>query len=200
MAPVGVFETREDVSERTLRAHLRAATREQHDRLDGMFSGHDPARATDLAEILAMHAAALPAIEGALARWDGAGGPNPWIAGPLTRAVAVDLAALGRPLPAPLTLGLLPPDAALGLAYVLTGSRLGVRQLHRRWQAAAGARARSAGAFLGWTGDARLWPGFVRRLDAWGRAHRDWSGVTAGACAAFGLFAEAADQRTRRAA
>lgn len=178
----------------SLRRHLRSATRAAHEALDRRLSGFDLGRADDLGAFLLIHAAAVPPIESALARWDGAGLANPWRAGPLGRRLAADLAALGLDRPEPVRLLPGGPDGLLGLAYVLAGSRLGARHLRAGWARGRDPRARAAGRYLGGEDVWRYWPCFVRALDREGARRGCWDGVVAGARAGFDAFARAADR------
>ena len=109
----------------TFVARLRAVSAPDHDRVDALFGGYRLDEPESYARFLLAHARALPAAEAALAA---APELPPW----RTRRdlLATDLAALGRPVPAPLAFAA-EGAAAWGLLYVTEGSRLGGAMLAR---------------------------------------------------------------------
>ena len=112
--------------EQSVRSSLRAATAEDHQRVDRAFSRFDWTRREGYARFLQAQAAALLPLERAL---DAGAGPSlgiGWAARRRGSALLADLDALGAA--APLGEALAPiarPAAALGTIYVLEGSRLG---------------------------------------------------------------------------
>ena len=114
------------------RAALRAATAEEHERVDRLFSQLDLARAEDYRRFLLAQASAFLPIEAKLDEMGAAELVEDW---PLRRrgdALRVDLADLGEALPAPLAAPEFgDPSAMLGAIYVLEGSRLGGALLKR---------------------------------------------------------------------
>ncbi|WCT74631.1 biliverdin-producing heme oxygenase [Sphingomonas naphthae] len=111
-----------------VRQRLRAATHATHEALDAAFAGYDLGDGESYAAFLTAHARALLPIEDAL------GETAPWPRwsprGPLLRA---DLAALGRAVPAPISIARLNGEAARwGTLYVIEGSRLGGAMLAER--------------------------------------------------------------------
>lgn len=115
------------------RAALRAATRDEHERLDTLMSRFDLAERDSYRSFLLAHALALPAVE---ARLDAAGFADllaDWPGRRRADAIAADLAALDTAPPAPLPFPPLATAAACwGAAYVLEGSRLGGAMLARQ--------------------------------------------------------------------
>jgi heme oxygenase len=104
-----------------LRAKLRGATADEHRRTEEAFAAALAGFPDSYGDFLRAHAAAFPAVGRALeARLDWA----PWSA--RWRDLEADLAALRQAAPAPVALD---PAAslgeALGMAYVLEGSRMG---------------------------------------------------------------------------
>ena len=141
------------------RLALKAATDDIHRELDERLSRLDLASAADYRRFLGFHAQTVPPFEEALAAAGASELIDDWDAGRRTAAIATDLAALGEPMPAPITV---PPIRCtaelLGTAYVLEGSRLGGRVLKRR----VGDGLPSS--FLGHSGHAH-WSAVVATLD-----------------------------------
>lgn len=112
---------------------LKAATDDIHQQLDETLSRFDLADPDDYAKFLAVHARTVPAIEAALADGGVADIIDDWLEEGRSGAIARDLAALGRPMPAPASTPRIDTvGALLGTAYVLEGSRLGGQVLRRR--------------------------------------------------------------------
>lgn len=114
------------------RAALRAATAEDHERVDRLFSGFDLSNLDGYRLFLTAQAAAHVPVEAAL---DAAGVealmPD-WPARKRSHLLEGDLAELGAALPAPVEAPHLPDAAAMmGALYVLEGSRLGGAVLKR---------------------------------------------------------------------
>jgi heme oxygenase len=112
---------------------LRAATDDVHRELDDLMSRLDLSQAGDYARFLGIHARTVPAVEWALASGGLDAIVEGWSAGRRSGAIEADLAAMGKPVPAPVSI---PPihgvAELLGTAYVLEGSRLGGKVLERR--------------------------------------------------------------------
>lgn len=109
-------------------------------------------------------------------------------------ALAADCEALGLAAPTPASSArtaplALSPGQAVGMLYVLEGSRLGARLLHRRLQENPDPHCRAADRFLTHGADERLWTSFVAWLDALELTPTD---AIAGAHHAFALFSQAA--------
>ncbi len=104
-----------------LRAKLRAATADAHRRTEQSFAAALADLPDSYGGFLRAHAAAFPAVGRALAaRLDWAPWSTRW------RALQSDLAALDLDVPAEVALGpALSAAEALGMAYVLEGSRMG---------------------------------------------------------------------------
>ena len=104
-----------------LRHFLRAATRDEHARVDAAFSRFDLNRRAGYGGFLSAQARVLPALE---AKITAAGLWEAW--SPRAPALFADLADLGRGAEAPPIAVDLPTDAELwGALYVVEGSRLG---------------------------------------------------------------------------
>ncbi|WAJ28837.1 biliverdin-producing heme oxygenase [Antarcticirhabdus aurantiaca] len=122
-----------------LRAHLREGTRAAHEALDARFSGMtEEAGPESYRRFVAMNAAAFADLVPRLLA--SALAARPEAVAPLVASLAaleadraaMDLDALGAPeasAPASAAPGL---DEAVGIAYVLEGSKLGARYMHRR--------------------------------------------------------------------
>jgi len=165
------------------RAALRAATAEDHARLDGLFERFDLGDRDGYGRFLAAHAAAVPPIEQAL---DTAGMARllpDWTSRRRSAAVRADLAALGLAVPPPLAAPLLADDAACwGTAYVIEGSRLGGALL-----------ARSVGnglprAYLAAPQPKGAWRDFLTRLEVALDSEGRLADATAAARATFAIF------------
>lgn len=165
-----------------LRARLRAETGDAHERLDAALASYDLADPADYARFLAVHARALPALEGALAGrapWPG------WV--PRWPALAADLAALGHAPPPPLPFDAPASDAeAWGMLYVIEGSKLGGAMLARR------VGPNLPAAYLGKGHGPGEWRDFLAAMETGVRSGRYASLAVAGANRAFTLFATAA--------
>jgi heme oxygenase len=114
------------------RAALRAATAEDHERVDRLFSAFYLGRKDDYRRFLLAQAAAFLPVEAELDRGGAAAIVADWESrrrGDLLRA---DLQELGAEAPDPIAAPPLPDAAArLGALYVLEGSRLGGAVLKR---------------------------------------------------------------------
>ncbi|TVV71873.1 biliverdin-producing heme oxygenase [Sphingomonas solaris] len=169
----------------SLRADLRGATADDHNRLDAVFGQYDLADAAAYRRFLRAHARALQPVETAIA---GSAATHAWQ--PRVPLIAADLAALGEPMPEAMTID--PPGAARlwGMRYVVEGSRLGGAMLAR--QVGAGLPA----AYLGAQHGKGEWRGFLEALEGAGDAGgAEWRAEAGGgAQAAFALFAASAAQ------
>ncbi|OYW99313.1 MAG: hypothetical protein B7Z12_18300 [Caulobacter vibrioides] len=117
----------------TLRTTLRAATRQDHDRVDQLGGAFDLARQDDYQAFLLAHAAVLPALELDLDAAPAQHLPPAWPQRRRSGALAADLALLGlSPPPSTITVTLEDRATRLGALYVLEGSRLGGAILRRR--------------------------------------------------------------------
>ena len=168
---------------------LRAATDDLHRELDTRLSRLNLSEPADYRQFLKFQARSLPPIEDALA----AAGLGTVVAGwserRRTHAIEADLASLGEAMPpraaAPAIAGI---AELLGTAYVVEGSRLGARVLHR--QVGDGLPA----AFLSGDGSLGPWPALLdameSRLDS-GLLVEDAEGA---ACRCFAWFLDAAGE------
>lgn len=173
----------------SLRTELRAATADDHTRLDATFGGFDLADPVAYRRFLRAHARALAPIEQAIAA-----SPAPAAWNPRMDRIADDLAALGEPLPPPMTLAATDDATLWGMRYVVEGSRLGGALLAR--QVGSGLPADYLGAQLG-KGE---WRGFLDALEAAGEAGgAEWRAeAVAGARAAFAMFARSVAEEEAR--
>jgi heme oxygenase len=166
----------------TLGQMLRAATRDQHDRVDAAFGAFDLTTVDGLRGFLRAQARILPEVERVLApaellpAWTGR-----------TAALLQDLADLGeappQTLPFPLPAG---PAGRWGALYVLEGSRLGGAMLRRSLPAGA-----PTTFFDARHGPGR-WQAFLARLDATGSSPAWRTAALSGALATFAAFTAAA--------
>lgn len=149
----------------TLRNTLRAATRQDHERVDQLGGAFDLTRPSDYQAFLLAHAAVLPGVETALDSAPPDDLPPAWAQRRRTAALTADLAALGLSPPpqaaGPVTL----PDRAtrLGALYVLEGSRLGGAVLRRRL---AAAQPEAPDAYLAHGAGQPFWRSFLDWLDS----------------------------------
>jgi heme oxygenase len=168
------------------RAALRAATAQAHARLDRLYSAFDLGAPDGYADFLLAHAPAFLAVEQAL---DAAGTDTlvpGWRARMRSQSLRQDIAALGRPIPAPAAAPLLCGEPqTLGAMYVLEGSRLGAAVLIR--QVAAGLPT----AFLA-PGNPAHWRAFISRLDLRLSSAESLAQATSAALAVFTLFGQSA--------
>jgi len=177
----------------SLREELRALTREAHVEVDSLLSRFDLAHPAGYRAFLRVHAAVLPACEAQLAASGAADLVPDWPQRVRSPALAADLADIGgAPLPAVEPGPRLDAAAALGVMYVLEGSRLGGAVLARRVDANPDAACRGATRYLRHGAGQRLWPTFVATLDAPGAVQYRTVDVTSSALAIFKLFADAA--------
>jgi heme oxygenase (biliverdin-IX-beta and delta-forming) len=173
---------------RAAHIRLRAATAEDHARVDEVFGAFDLSTRAGYAAFLRAHARALAAVEAAL---DGGSLPVPLR--PRLPLLAADLKALGETIPAPLPLDApAGPAEAFGMAYVLDGSRLGGAMI---------ARTVPAGlpkAYLSASHEPGEWRGFLASLDAAANGQESWieAAITAGR-RVFALYADAAGLERR---
>ncbi len=169
----------------TRRAALREATDHMHRALDACVTGYDLHDDAGYGAFLEASAAPLTAVEALLE----AGGVSEllddWPERRRSPLIVSDLAQLGRTFK-PLQLRRGTPDRSelIGMLYVLEGSRLGARQLHR--QIAAGSVHSGAAAYLG-AHDPVLWHRFLDLLES--REHAvDTHAMIGGAIFTFALF------------
>lgn len=161
-------------------AHLRAATRVDHEQVDGAYGRFALGTAEGYRDFLTAHARILPLAErlidpGALvAGWQGR-----------TQALRDDLAALGGEAPPELDFALPPGEAARwGALYVIEGSRLGGAVLARSVPEGLPA------AYLNARHASGAWRDLLARLDA--AVGEDRAEAERGAKAMFGAYLEAA--------
>jgi heme oxygenase len=164
-----------------LRTELRAATADEHRRTEDSFAAHLADLPDSYGKFLLAHARAFPAVGRALASGlDWPAWRSRW------HDLEVDLAALDLDPPPALTVAAAAsPAEALGMAYVLEGSRLGGMVLLQRIPADLPA------AYLAGARDRAPWRQLLRLLEAVDPA--EWKAAIAGARAAFRAFRDAAE-------
>ena len=164
-----------------LRSKLRDATADDHRRTEDSFAAVLDGLPDSYGDFLLAHAAAFPAVGRALsATFDW----SPWIA--RWDGLKADLATLRLDLPQPLTLAAATSRSeALGMAYVLEGSRLGSTLLLQRIPGGLPA------AYLGGGHDRAPWLALLAELET--IAPQQEAAVIAGARIAFGAFRAAAE-------
>jgi len=163
-----------------LRTKLRAATADEHRRTEDSFAANLAALPDSYGDFLDAHARAFPAIGRALAfGLDWAPWRTRWF------DLQSDLAALDRNQPPALTLPPVTSGAeALGMAYVLEGSRLGGTVILKRIPAGLPV------SYLRGALDRAPWQRLLALLETVVPA--DEAAAIAGARAAFRAFREAA--------
>lgn len=162
-----------------IRQALRAATSDDHQRVDAVYGRYSLGSASDYRAFLTAHARAVGALE-----------PLAGPAVPRLPLLRDDLAALGAPCPPAMPVAASSaPGFVWGLRYALEGSRLGGAMLAR--QVGEGLPK----AYLSAAHGKGEWAQFQRAMDeaaAEGGAH--WlDGAVLGARAAFALFAQAGE-------
>lgn len=117
----------------SLRSRLRRETRAAHERLDASFIGLSEGDPADYGLFLRMNEACHGTIEPVLAASPLAALWPPRVPGPHAAALA-DMEAIGlRPIvPAPFPVARPSLAQAVGIAYVLEGSKLGARQILKK--------------------------------------------------------------------
>jgi heme oxygenase len=176
------------------RAALRAATRDDHGRVDALFARFDLTRPADYRRFLAAQAAAHIPVEAALDR-AGAGTVLPdWTSRQRADLLRADLAEAGggpvAPYVAPNFSG---RSALLGGLYVIEGSRLGGAVLRRGLPPDAPAR------FLGAPTEPGAWRQFIATMDTLIGSPDEVAEAVAAAQAVFRLFERAGRDVWRRA-
>jgi heme oxygenase len=148
----------------TLRTTLRAATRQDHDRVDHLGGAFDLTEPAGYGAFLLAHAAVLPPLEAALDSAAPRDLPPGWLERRRTAALLADLAQLGLEAPQPSSIPA-PATAAerVGALYVLEGSRLGGIILRRRL---AKAQPGAPSAYLAHGEGEPLWRTFLEWLDS----------------------------------
>lgn len=175
---------------------LRRVTRPWHDGVEQAFERFDLQTVVGLRGFLVRQAVALVPVERAL-ELSGVDTILPdWPARRRTALILDDLAHLDAAAPDIGTVpGLQGSPAMLGALYVLEGSKLGSRVLHRRLLASPDPRVRRADRFLGHR-QHRGWPDFLAVLDASACDAAAREGLAEGARRAFATFHAAAERET----
>ncbi|MFW8595162.1 biliverdin-producing heme oxygenase [Cribrihabitans neustonicus] len=148
----------------TLRTALRCGTKGEHEALDRLVSRWDLSSRGGYRNFLRMQAAALLPLEAWLEDRGAAALPPDWPARRRSQALRADLAALALPEPDPAAFAIAPCRGTVaGVLYVLEGSRLGGRLLHRMVETAPESMPKS---FLEHGNGQPLWQGFLSWLEA----------------------------------
>lgn len=171
----------------TLRTILRAATRQDHERVDQLGGAFDLTRSPHYHAFLRAHAAVLPGVEAALDSAPPDGLPPAWPERRRTAALTADLAALGLAPPPRAAPDLRLPDHAtrLGALYVLEGSRLGGAVLRRRL---AASQPGAPDAYLAHGVGQPFWRSFLDWLDSQVLNDSETEAAVDGARQVFGAF------------
>ncbi|GAA4012988.1 hypothetical protein GCM10022280_08820 [Sphingomonas swuensis] len=184
----------EERSVASARWTLRDATTEAHERVDRLFSRFDLARADDYRLFLEAHRAVLPGLEHSLAESNVEEFLPDWPRRRRADSLAADLRDLGlSDSVEDVTAPALSRASAIGLLYVLEGSRLGGAVLARRVSANDDPRCRAATRYLRHGEGERLWPTFVAALDQVDELRDHLPEMIDSAHRAFAIFEAAAD-------
>ncbi|MFW8634829.1 biliverdin-producing heme oxygenase [Cribrihabitans pelagius] len=169
-----------------LRMALRSGTRDRHEALDRLVSRWDLGSPGGYRDFLHMQAAALLPLEAWLEDRGAEALPPDWPQRRRSQALRADLAALALPVPRPAEVAIAPCRAAVaGVLYVLEGSRLGGRLLHRQVEAGAGKMPQS---FLEHGNGQPLWQGFLSWLKAQNLPSEEHRAAISAARGVFGLY------------
>jgi heme oxygenase (biliverdin-IX-beta and delta-forming) len=174
-----------DAARQGIRWHLREATAARHAAVDSLGGGFPVDRPAGYRRFLRAHARALPATEQALEAAGIAALLPDWPERARRHALLADLAALGEAPPPSLPFA--PPAgpaAALGIAYVLEGSRFGNGMLLRQVRADGSSKAPPV-AYLSHKAP---WPVFLSQLEHRLSDPASWPQAVEGALAAFAVF------------
>lgn len=167
----------------SVRQALRAATRDEHDRVDALFSRFDLSRRAGYRAFLTAQHAAFAPVERAVDRAGGAAVLADWPARRRSHLLEADLTDLGAAAGEdgePLTM--LTPAEILGAVYVLEGSRLGGAVLRRRLDPAWPAR------FLNAPAEPGSWQGLIATLETALARPADLAAAIRAARTVFGGF------------
>ncbi|RST30220.1 heme oxygenase [Sphingomonas ginkgonis] len=181
-------------SGRSHRQLLRQATAAAHEAVEASLESAAPETAGGYRRLLAAQGLAVERCERLLEAADVARLVPDWAERSRRAALAEDCRALavervaaeGEPQSLPT------PAEALGMVYVLEGSRLGARLLHRRLQDNPDVACRAADRFLSHGCDERLWQSFVTLLEQSSIVAAKPDEAIAGAHRAFAIFSQAA--------
>jgi len=165
----------------SLRDMLRNLTRDSHERVDALYGACKLAREADYRRFLTAQAAAWISLRPGLD--DGSAARK--------AAILADLDALRIAPPSPLDPAGLPASDAIGMRYVLEGSRLGSTLLLRDLRASAPALADIAGRYLNVSADLDGWRHLSTILQFWPRNDVSDAAIIADARRTFALFEQA---------
>lgn len=168
-----------------MRALLRERSRDEHVATEAAFENYDLNEEEGLAGSLYAHALAMgqlvPSLAGAFRYQEEAAR--------LMRLALEGLSALA--IPAPIRAGESPKLNALGVAYVILGSRLGARVIARRFDPAAPERLRRARAYFVDDASASAWSELRNELEE-ERPDGEQEDILHAARASFQIFEAAA--------
>lgn len=175
----------------TARSLLRTATASAHDRVDQAFGAFDLSDRDDYRAFLIAQAGPLLSAEAAIDAFDPVALLPDWPERRRAPLICADLADFNAPTPQPEPFQVRSDAAALGVIYVLEGSRLGGALLARNVPMDLPAR------FIRCAPAPKRWQGLIEVLDHH-LATPDQHKVAAdAACAVFDLFWRSARQHGR---
>ena len=177
----------------SVRLALRRETAALHTELDTLLSQTDFDDQKSYARFLMKQAAPLFAIEAAIDASDLPTLFADWDTRRRSDAIRQDLSRLSTTAPqASRFVAIGGNDALLGALYVLEGSRLGAKFLVRQAHASRDPVVRKATRYLGHGEGHGFWPSYLAALARREATGLDRRALSAGACAAFALFLDAA--------
>lgn len=171
----------------TFRFRLRSETRQAHEAVDDAFGAHDLSTSAGYVAFLGAHEVALAALA---AQPELPRALLDWIAQDRAR-IARDLTVL-RARAVPAQLPNLPPCHPLAVEYILRGSKMGLRMLWARWNAAQGTRAGATDHFLSNSPPDGSWRAFCTRLDQIPPNSSAGNAIIRDSIEIFGLYTKAA--------
>lgn len=175
-----------------LRDKLRQATDAAHRSLDAQFGRFDLTSLGGYRRFLSASAAALLPLEAALGDAGVARIMADWPRRSRRAAILSDLARLDALLPPLCDVPALSRTHALGVLYVLEGSRLGAKFLLRALEGCRDPVIAGATSYLAHGAGERLWPTFLEALERQSVTPDAEADVIAGAQLAFATFRDAA--------
>lgn len=174
------------VSMNELRTKLRQGTAASHNRIDARLGALDLTTVEGLKRFLSAHFLVQSLYEPLLSEVT-----------PTLNFIAElkhDLAALGAQLPTWTS----PPEQLafneIGYRYVMTGSQLGAKTLHRAWKKSTNERVRAASQFLNANIKSRAWPSFLFELASIDAESNEVGSILICANQVFEVFDLAADE------
>jgi heme oxygenase len=169
-----------------LRTTLRAATRQAHETVDSLVGRFDLVSSADYASFLKLHGAAVLPAEGSVVDFGIERYVSDWRARTRSAAIRADLREagiydeFGQKLPFDIDF-----PRAIGILYVLEGSRVGSAYLLRRLDHGRANDAHRPTRFLRHNRHLPMWPTFLQWLS---RQQLDAEGTSAAIDAAKAIF------------